>query len=161
SVRQVSRRHLTTGQLADVVETDMPDNRGNSRGPVVNDRGELVAMVEGPDPDARQVSLLTFCKALMEGCTMFFDTTSPRRNRVSSALVGAFSGERRSRPRPRRCARKRLLAIDRLIEPLEDRKLLDASPIAHPTFVLYGHGGAGSLQLSSPSNLTPSVYGFT
>jgi tetratricopeptide (TPR) repeat protein len=57
SVRQVSRRHLATGGLASVVETDMPFNNGNSGGPVVNDRGELVAVVEGYLTDARLVSL--------------------------------------------------------------------------------------------------------
>jgi tetratricopeptide (TPR) repeat protein len=57
NVRQVSRQHLANRQLAGVVETDMPFNRGNSGGPVVNDRGELVAVVEGHRPDARLVSL--------------------------------------------------------------------------------------------------------
>jgi tetratricopeptide (TPR) repeat protein/S1-C subfamily serine protease len=57
SVRQVSRRHLTNGGIASVVETDMPFNQGNSGGPVVNDRGELVAVVEGHLTDARLVSL--------------------------------------------------------------------------------------------------------
>jgi tetratricopeptide (TPR) repeat protein len=57
SVRQVSRRHLADGGIASVVETDMPFNQGNSGGPVVNDRGELVAVVEGFQTDARLVSL--------------------------------------------------------------------------------------------------------
>jgi tetratricopeptide (TPR) repeat protein len=57
NVRQVSRQHLANLQLAGVVETDMPFNKGNSGGPVVNDRGELVAVVEGFRPDARLVSL--------------------------------------------------------------------------------------------------------
>ena len=57
NVRQVSRQHLANRQLAGVVETDMPFNKGNSGGPVVNDRGELVAVVEGYRPDARLVSL--------------------------------------------------------------------------------------------------------
>jgi tetratricopeptide (TPR) repeat protein/S1-C subfamily serine protease len=57
SVRQVSRRHLADGGIASVVETDMPFNQGNSGGPVVNDRGELVAVVEGYCTDARLVSL--------------------------------------------------------------------------------------------------------
>ena len=86
---------------------------------------------------------------------MFFDSTSPWRNRVSSALVGAFgSGERRSRLRPRRCARGGLLAIDHLIERLEDRKLLDASSISHPCFIY--NSGSGSLQSSSPVGFTPA-----
>jgi hypothetical protein len=57
SVRQVSRRHLANGGIASVVETDMPFNKGNSGGPVVNDRGVLVAVVEGYRTDARLVSL--------------------------------------------------------------------------------------------------------
>jgi tetratricopeptide (TPR) repeat protein/S1-C subfamily serine protease len=57
NVRLVSRQHLANGQLAGVVETDMPFNRGNSGGPVVNDRGLLVAVVEGACEDARLVSL--------------------------------------------------------------------------------------------------------
>jgi tetratricopeptide (TPR) repeat protein len=57
SVRQVARRHLTNGGFASVVETDMPFNQGNSGGPVVNDRAELVAVAEGWRADARLVSL--------------------------------------------------------------------------------------------------------
>lgn len=96
---------------------------------------------------------------------MFFDSMSPWRNRVSSALVGAFgSGERRSRLRPRRRASGRLLGIDHLIERLEDRRLLDASPIAHPTFIINNPGGVGPLQSSAPVGFTPAqiqkVYGI-
>jgi tetratricopeptide (TPR) repeat protein/S1-C subfamily serine protease len=57
SVRQVSRRHLANDAVASVVETDMPFNQGNSGGPVVNERGDLVAVVEGFRTDARLVSL--------------------------------------------------------------------------------------------------------
>jgi tetratricopeptide (TPR) repeat protein len=57
NVRLVSRQHLATGQIAGVVETDMPFNHGNSGGPVVNDRGELVAVVDGAREDARLVSV--------------------------------------------------------------------------------------------------------
>jgi tetratricopeptide (TPR) repeat protein len=59
SVRLVSRQHLTNGGFASVVETDMPWNSGNSGGPVVNDRGELVAVVEGhiTEEDVRLISL--------------------------------------------------------------------------------------------------------
>jgi tetratricopeptide (TPR) repeat protein/S1-C subfamily serine protease len=57
SVRQVSRQHLANGGIASVVESDMPFNKGNSGGPVVNDRGVLVAVVEGFRTDARLVSL--------------------------------------------------------------------------------------------------------
>src|SRR5262249_14052652 len=57
NVRLVSRQHLANGQISGVVETDMPFNKGNSGGPVVNDRGELVAVAEGAREDARLVSL--------------------------------------------------------------------------------------------------------
>jgi len=88
---------------------------------------------------------------------VFFESMSPWRNRVSSALVGAFgSGERRSRLRPRRRASGRLHGIDHLIERLEDRRLLDASPIAHPTFIINNPGGVGPLQSSSPVGFTPA-----
>ena len=82
---------------------------------------------------------------------MSFDSTSPWRNHVSSALVGAFGrGERRSRLRPRRRAGGGLLGIDHLIERLEDRRLLDASPIAYPPFIINNPGGVGPLQSSTP-----------
>jgi tetratricopeptide (TPR) repeat protein len=57
SVRLVNRRHLANFSIANVVETDLPFNHGNSGGPVVNDCGELVAVVEGAEPEARLVSL--------------------------------------------------------------------------------------------------------
>ncbi|MBV8318031.1 MAG: S53 family peptidase [Planctomycetaceae bacterium] len=82
---------------------------------------------------------------------MSFDSTSPGRNHSFSALVGALgSGARRSRQRPRRHARAGLLGIDHLIERLEDRRLLNASPIAHPTFMIDNLGGAGPLPSSTP-----------
>lgn len=56
-VRQVYDRSTAMGQVCKVVETQLPTNRGNSGGPVVNDRGELVAVVEGHSTDARLVSL--------------------------------------------------------------------------------------------------------
>jgi tetratricopeptide (TPR) repeat protein len=57
SVRLVNRRHLGNASIANVVETDLPFNKGNSGGPMVNERGELVAVVEGLRPEARLVSL--------------------------------------------------------------------------------------------------------
>lgn len=56
-VRQVCRRTLANDQTSWVVETQIPTNQGNSGGAVVNDRGELVAVVEGHSVDARLVSL--------------------------------------------------------------------------------------------------------
>ena len=56
---------------------------------------------------------------------MFFDSTSPWRNRVSSARVSSPGrGARRSRLRPLRRPTRGLLGIDHLIEQLENRSLL-------------------------------------
>jgi tetratricopeptide (TPR) repeat protein len=60
NVRQVYRKEwrFATGPLraARVVETQSPINPGDSGGPVVNDAGELVAVVSGRQPDATLVS---------------------------------------------------------------------------------------------------------
>ena len=82
---------------------------------------------------------------------MSFDSTCPWWNHIFSAFVGALgSGARRSRQRPRRHARAGLLGIDHLIERLEDRRLLYASLIAQPTFMIDNLRGAGPLQSSTP-----------
>jgi tetratricopeptide (TPR) repeat protein len=56
-VRQVYRRSHANGHLARVVETQLPTNGGNSGGAVVNDRLDVVAVVEGAQTNARLVSL--------------------------------------------------------------------------------------------------------
>lgn len=56
-VRQVYRRSHANGGYARVVETQLPTNPGSSGGAVVNDRGRLVAVVEGHVIDARLVSM--------------------------------------------------------------------------------------------------------
>jgi tetratricopeptide (TPR) repeat protein len=60
SVRQVYRKdwRFATGPIrtARVVETQSPINPGDSGGPVVNDAGEVVAVVSGRQPDAALVS---------------------------------------------------------------------------------------------------------
>jgi tetratricopeptide (TPR) repeat protein len=81
SVRQCSRRHLATGGIANVVETDMPFNQGNSGGPVVNERGELVAVVEGYQTDARLVSLsvaLDEVRAYLSACDRLVEPKTAR-----------------------------------------------------------------------------------
>ncbi|MCA9194386.1 MAG: tetratricopeptide repeat protein [Planctomycetales bacterium] len=55
--RAVYDRELANQHTARTVEADMQTNQGNSGGPVVNDDGELVAVVEGHMTDARSVSL--------------------------------------------------------------------------------------------------------
>ncbi|MBV8609494.1 MAG: S53 family peptidase [Singulisphaera sp.] len=59
-------------------------------------------------------------------------------------------GARRSRLRLRRRAGGGYLGIDHLLERLEDRRLLDASPIAYPPFMIKNPGGVGPLQSSTP-----------
>lgn len=56
-VRQVYRRSHANGHFARVVETQLPTNRGNSGGAVVNDQLEVVAVVEGHQLNARLVSI--------------------------------------------------------------------------------------------------------
>lgn len=56
-VRQVYRRSHANGHFARVVETQLPTNGGNSGGAVVNDRLDVVAVVEGERTDARLVSM--------------------------------------------------------------------------------------------------------
>ncbi len=56
-VRAVYQRSLANGYDAQTVEANMQTNSGNSGGPVVNDNGELVAVVEGHQTNARSVSL--------------------------------------------------------------------------------------------------------
>ena len=46
-VRQVGRGRNANGGIARIVEAQMEYNKGNSGGPIVNDFGELVAVVEG------------------------------------------------------------------------------------------------------------------
>src|SRR5207249_1567090 len=79
AVRQVYRKQFSTSGKdgkdsfkvdARVVETQSPVNSGDSGGPVVNDQGELVAVVQGhaPDAQARLVSYfidVSEVKALM------------------------------------------------------------------------------------------------
>ena len=56
-VRQVYKRSHANNHFARVVETQLPTNRGNSGGAVVNDRLEVVAVVEGHMIQARLVSM--------------------------------------------------------------------------------------------------------
>ena len=56
-VRSVYQRRHANDYVCRVVETQLPTNQGNSGGPVINDKGELVAVVEGHHTEARLVSL--------------------------------------------------------------------------------------------------------
>ena len=57
TTRAVYRRNLATGYEAQTLEADMSTNKGNSGGPVINDLGQLVGVVEGHRTDARSVSM--------------------------------------------------------------------------------------------------------
>lgn len=74
TVRQVYRREFTlqNQQLvrSHIIETDQPINRGDSGGPVVNDKGELVAVVSAFSKTGNLVSLaidIRELKALLKG----------------------------------------------------------------------------------------------
>jgi len=64
-VRQVARGILANGYESTLLESDMATNQGNSGGPVVNDQGQLVAVVEGHRTDARLVSIYVDLQAVV------------------------------------------------------------------------------------------------
>ena len=80
TVRMTYRRSHANGAVAQVVETDMPFNQGNSGGPVINDRGELVSVVEGfQNEPVRQVSMtisVDEVRAFYEICKPLIDPTT-------------------------------------------------------------------------------------
>ncbi|MFN0018688.1 MAG: trypsin-like peptidase domain-containing protein [Pirellulaceae bacterium] len=80
TVRMTYRRSHANGAVAHVVETDMPFNQGNSGGPVINDRGELVSVVEGfQNEPVRQVSMtisVDEVRAFNEICKPLIDPTT-------------------------------------------------------------------------------------
>lgn len=104
-VRLAYRRTHANGAVAGIVETDLPFNRGNSGGPVVNTRGELVAVVEGFVSQARQVSMtidvnevrsyLKTCESLIEPKTAdaFYRRARRRHNANRYELALADYGE--------------------------------------------------------------------
>ena len=74
TVRQVYRREFTLNNQQDVrayiIETDQPINKGDSGGPVVNGKGELVAVVSAFSKSGNLVSLaidIRELKALLKG----------------------------------------------------------------------------------------------
>ncbi len=66
AVRQVSRRTLASGAKTTVMESDAPINQGNSGGAVVDDFGEVVAVVEGIQTNARGLSLFVGLDAVRD-----------------------------------------------------------------------------------------------
>lgn len=64
-VRQVATGMLANGHESTLLESDMATNQGNSGGPVVNDQGQVVAVVEGHRTDARLVSIYVDLQAVV------------------------------------------------------------------------------------------------
>lgn len=65
-VRQIVHGELANGYETRLLESDMATNQGNSGGPVCNDQGQVVAVVEGHCTDARLVSIYVDLHALAD-----------------------------------------------------------------------------------------------
>ena len=65
-VRQSVRGEMANGWEAMLLESDMATNQGNSGGPVCNDQGQVVAVVEGHTTNARLVSIYIGLESLLE-----------------------------------------------------------------------------------------------
>lgn len=77
-VRQIVRGMLATGHEASVLESDMATNQGNSGGPVCDDEGRVVAVVEGARTDARLMSLKVELQSLADYLTNGLRCIEPR-----------------------------------------------------------------------------------
>ncbi len=114
TVRAVYHRayRLSGDQLVDaqVVETQSPTNRGDSGGPVVNDRGELVAVVSAGDPDAQLMTLFIDVSEVMAYRDEMIDLLDP-----TTAEQYARRGERYRKTR----------RLDRAISDLTEAVKLD------------------------------------
>lgn len=65
-VRQIVRGIMANDFEAMLLESDMATNQGNSGGPVCDDSGKVVAVVEGHRTDARLVSIYIDLQSLVE-----------------------------------------------------------------------------------------------
>lgn len=65
-VRQIVQGELANGFETTVLESDMATNQGNSGGPVCDDDGKVVAVVEGHATDARLVSIYVDLQPLVD-----------------------------------------------------------------------------------------------
>jgi len=63
-VRQILAGELANGGFCMMLESDMATNQGNSGGPVCDDEGRVVAVVEGHSTEARLVSMYIDLQAL-------------------------------------------------------------------------------------------------
>lgn len=76
-VRAVYERTLANGYAARTVEADMQTNQGNSGGPVVNQAGQLVAVVEGHMASARSVSMYVDVTEVLQFLDTAYALASP------------------------------------------------------------------------------------
>ncbi len=77
-VRSVYDRTHANGYVCRIVETQLPTNQGNSGGPVINDKGELIAVVEGHSTEARLVSLFIAVEEVVEYMNELKDLVDPK-----------------------------------------------------------------------------------
>jgi tetratricopeptide (TPR) repeat protein len=82
--RAVYTRNIAAGTEIKVLETQMPLNQGNSGGPIVNERGEIVAVFEGLSLDPG-VQLVNVCVDLSE-LRGFLETALPLVEPKSAAV---------------------------------------------------------------------------
>ena len=107
-VRQVYRRSHARGHVARMVETQLPTNPGNSGGAVVNDRAEVVAVVEGAATDARLVSVFVDIHELRDYLKQSVPLADPKtRQRLQHP---GHAAPRRRPPRRRRGRLHRVVA---------------------------------------------------
>lgn len=77
-VRQIVQGELANGYETRVLESDMATNQGNSGGPVCNDQGQVVAVVEGHKTNARLVSMYVELQPLVEYLSQALRTVDPQ-----------------------------------------------------------------------------------
>jgi len=77
-VRQRVVGGLANGGRTMVLESDMATNCGNSGGPVFNDQGEVVAVVEGHSTEARLVSIYVDRQSVIEYLANAKSVVSPK-----------------------------------------------------------------------------------
>ena len=77
-VRQIVRGMMANDYEAVLLESDMATNQGNSGGPVCDDDGKVVAVVEGHSTDARLVSIYIDLQSLVEYLDLALRCVDPK-----------------------------------------------------------------------------------
>ena len=77
-VRQILAGELANGGKCMMLESDMATNQGNSGGPVCDDEGRVVAVVEGHATDARLVSMYIDLQALTDYLDVALRCVAPK-----------------------------------------------------------------------------------